>query len=358
MRLSKIHIAIIATLPVVFQSCQELYIPDEIVTEIDIPVIQGTITEGSLPVVKLSYASVYLNDNQRQIHDAEVTVTDNTGGSVELFENDEGYYVPLTNDYLGIMGNVYRLNVNIDGEEFESQPVKLNAKPVVDSLYALPGYKESFTYNQSGQIIYEFKEGLNILMDLSADHDSTYYRFNTTTLHEITYTDATNALMPVSIWEWYTDQLDEVYSVDLTYPKNNLNILPQHKNGFLQYIFLPNEDVVSQKNYTTYGWVLTIRVFSISKSVYDYYNSIDKQFNSNNQIFAPVPAQIKSNIKCTTDSDRLVVGVFEASSETILYRAFQFLDRNNYRSISLTDFPQNILHGISRTSPPSFWISF
>lgn len=342
----------------VLSSCKELYYPEGVDSTEKIPVILGQIEEGSLPIVKLSYASPYQSNERFPISGANVFISDNQGSSVELYEDSIGYYLPATNDYKGEIGTIYTLSVSINGEDYESLPIRLNEKPIVDSLYAQPVTREAYTYNASGELISEIQEGLILVADLHSEHDSTYYRFNTKVLHEIIYTDASNPMQPLNVWEWHTALLDNNYSVDQIFLNNSRYVLPEHQIGFLEYEYISNSGSVSKVNYMTYGWIATMKVYSISKSVYDYYYSIDQQLNSNNQIFSPVPAQIKSNITCLNDPGKVVIGVFEASSDTILYKGFKFDDLTKYKSIEFSYFPQNIPGGTSNTMPPDFWIVF
>jgi hypothetical protein len=106
------------------------------------------------------------------------------------------------------------------------------------------------------------------------------------------------------------------------------------------------------------GWVLIFNVYSISGEVYNYYNSITQQLNANDQIFAPVPSQIRSNIRCINDPNKPVIGVFEAASLTTIYKAFIWNNLKVYKSRELSSFPDNIYGGSSERFPPYFWISF
>ena len=94
------------------------------------------------------------------------------------------------------------------------------------------------------------------------------------------------------------------------------------------------------------------------EKVYQYYNSIAQQLNAGNSIFAPVPSQIKGNMICVSDPGEKVIGVFEAASETIIYKGFSWKNLDEYKSIILESFPDSVGNGEVMNMQPDFWIQF
>ncbi len=106
------------------------------------------------------------------------------------------------------------------------------------------------------------------------------------------------------------------------------------------------------------GYVVSLKVYAISSDVYNYYQSVGAQLNSNDQMFAPVPSQVKSNMQCITHPDLPVIGIFEATSSRTCYKAFRWIDMNTYQSVELESFPDDIQAGSKLYFPPDFWINF
>jgi hypothetical protein len=341
-------------------SCREVYYPEGLNSGKAIPIIQGRIAEDESPTVVLSRAMDYESAVPDYISGAEVIVSDNKGNVVTLTESTPGHYVDAVRELFGIVGTAYKLHVKMeDGEEFESSMVIMPKKPIIDSLYAEPGTKKTHSYDQYSRPISVTYEGLYFSTSLSANGDSTlFYRFNTSALKESTCIrlPGTPSAMPMYIWE--PSALDFIYSVDFTVNSAGRQVRPEHPIGFVRYFYDPSMATVIYSAPLIIGWVVTLKVIAISSDVYNYYQSVGTQLNSNDQMFAPVPSQVKSNIHCTTDPDLPVVGVFEASSSATYYKAFRWISMDTYEYINLESFPDNIQAGTKLNFPPSFWISF
>ncbi|MFH0841520.1 MAG: DUF4249 domain-containing protein [Bacteroidota bacterium] len=345
---------------ITYTSCREVYFPDDIRSLEHTLIIEGMICEGFSPEVSISYAMGYYEDSQVPLSNATVVITDNLGNQVELSEESAGSYRPVSDEFKGVNGREYTLHVNTpDGNEYESDMVKINEKPVIDSIYARLGALDIYSYNPDGEPVTKTKiqNGLYLFTDLSAETNSTvFYRFNTSVIKLFSYLiQPPRATQASSIYIWKSpDVIDAFYSVDFIIANNGRQILPEHKIGYLQWIEDPPRYAITT---SSAPWVLILKVYAISAGVYDYYHSIDQQLNSDNQMFAPVPLQIKTNIHCINDPARTVSGVFEASSMAVSYKALLYLDKNRFRSKTLTSFPDSLESG-SQGYPPDFWVGF
>jgi len=360
MKVIKITGVLLVIVIITITSCREAYFPDDIRSLEHTLIIEGMICEGFSPEVSISYAMGYYETAQIPLSNATVVITDNLGNKVELPEKSAGSYRPVSDGYTGVNGREYTLHVNTpDGNEYESDMVKINEKPVIDSIYARLGELDIYSYNADGKPVTKTKvqNGFYLFADLSAETNSTvFYRFNTSVIKLFSYLiQPPGALQASSIYIWERPAvIDDFYSVDFISANNGRQILPEHKIGYLQWIDnRPRYAITSSST----PWVLILKVYSISAGVYDYYHSIDQQLNSDNQMFAPVPSQIKTNIHCTNDPAITVSGVFEASSMAVSYKAFLYLDKNSFRSKTLTAFPDSLGSG-SQGNPPDFWVGF
>lgn len=341
-------------------SCKEVYYPDDIESTERIPVIQGTIHENDVPLVQLSWALRYGDWQTEYISGAEVQVMDDQGNSVYLQETSSGNYTAPSGEYKGVPGRIYTLMVRLpDGHEYVSSPAPLLSQPLIDSLYADPDIREVYSYSAYNEPISEFQEGLHIMADLSCIADSTvYYRFNTEVVKEITYDENPRTLAVKVVYVWETSTLDYVYSVNKTVEYNDWQVLREHPVGFLHFDY--NIHLETDKKTAPYpvGWVLIFKVYAVSAEVYDYYNSMALQLNAKDQIFAPVPSQVKSTVHCLTDPEKDVIGVFEASSVTTVYKAFAWKNAEVYQSKVLESFPEDVQDGMIKNFPPEFWVTF
>ena len=341
-------------------SCKEVYYPDDIESAEQIPVIQGEIHENEVPVVQLTWALRYDDKLTEYISGAEVEVSDDWGNSVNLLETAAGSYTATSTEFMGVVGRTYTLNVRLpDGNEYVSSPAFLSGRSQIDSLYADPDIREVYSYGTSNKPIVEYQRGLYIIADLSCNADSVlYYRFNTRVTREIEYTEDPGTLASKTVYVWKNSTLDNIYSVNQTIEYNNLQVLREHHVGFLHFDYDPHNYTNKQTAPYPTGWVLIFKVYAISAEIYDYYNSMSLQLNANDQIFAPVPSQVKSTVHCLTNPKKDVIGVFEASSVTTVYKAFAWRNTEVYQSKVLESFPEDLQDGTTKPFPPEFWVSF
>ena len=65
---------------------------------------------------------------------------------------------------------------------------------------------------------------------------------------------------------------------------------------------------------------ITVKQNAISKRSYDYYANIKKNAQQIGSIFAPIPSELRGNIVCTSEPNRLVIGYVDVSSTTQKHR--------------------------------------
>jgi hypothetical protein len=358
MRVHRIPV-ILLVLIINVTSCRELYFPDDIRSLDQTLVIRGMICDGSSPTVNITYAMGYYENTEIPVSNATVIIRDNLGNQVGLVEESAGSYKPASDEYKGIPDRNYTLHVvTPDGNEYESDPVRINEKPVIDSLYAQAGELDIILYFPDGEpYMDKIREGLHLYTDVSGTTNSTLYcRFNTSVIRLYSYLLSTfGGMVAYYVWD-SPSPVDDFYSVDFTNEKYGQQMLPEHKIGYLPWNF-PEDLSPNASSVNTY-YIIILKVYSISPEVYDYYHSIDRQLNSDNQMFAPVPSQINSNIHCINNPLRTVTGVFEASSMTAAYNAILYLGKDKIRSKILTEFPDSLKSGFQTVNPPDFWISY
>lgn len=340
-------------------ACKEVFYADDIVSEEKIPVIQGIILEGESPEVKITWATNYEGNGISYIRDAVVRITDDLGYDEVLEEAYPGMYLPVNGDYKGIRWRTYTLHVELpSGAVFESTPETIKPSAELDSLYAVPVVRKVYELNPSGGLLERKQEGLEIMAALHRTTDTVcYYRFRTDVLTEITYILNPNSLMPTDVFEWKNKILDNAFDVDYSFGVGTDQVVPKHNPGFVEFVYNTFLSSDASTAPYTYGWVVSMHVYSVSANIYNYYNSIAQQLNGTNLIFAPVPSQVKGNIKCISDAKEKVIGAFEACSEKVFYRAFAWKNDSTYVRKDLSDFPVVQEDGRTLNMPPDFWVN-
>jgi hypothetical protein len=340
--------------------CREVYNPDDLVSGERIPVIQGMIRENEAPGVDLVWAMAYNDRQEEPISGAQVTITDSEGISAELPETGSGHYTVSGADFKGIAGRSYTLRVTLnDGSVYESNPVLLQEAAFDDSIYAEPGIRDLISYGENNQPVIEQQEGLQVYADVFHESGAPeYYRFETKVTQEMSKTVDLGSLNSHPVYSWRTYMLGTGYAVGHSATDGPRQVLLEQPIGFLRYFYDANLETETSTAPYTDAWVIIFKVYRISSDVYQYYHSIANQLGSNDQMFAPDPSQVNSNVICTTDPARKVIGVFEASACKTIYQAFSWVSPKRYKSKPIPYFPPNISGGEQERFAPDFWIFF
>jgi hypothetical protein len=293
----------------VLASCQEPYSMNDLVGGKKIPVIQGSITNESGPYeVNLLWASSFGSDKAADpIEDATVYIFDDMGNQEPLAMSTSGYYKTTTDDYKGICGRTYTLHVELpNGDIYESTPTKLDTVPMTYSLYGEVGTLEDYTTDSYGNISTEIYKGVHYYVDMASNTtQQQYYYFS---IRMITQTIIADPPEYVPVYWQTISYLNTIPNIKATIENNNEQIVKEHELGFLRYIRKGISRIPK-------GWILLIRIYSVSSEIYNYYQSIMKQLNSDTQIFDPIPSQINGNMKCLSDTTQIVLGVFEVAAK-------------------------------------------
>jgi hypothetical protein len=339
-------------------SCKEVFEPDLLAAGNRIPVIKGLIQEGTGPTVTLSYAMAYKDQISETVSGATVVISDNAGNSAELAETENGTYAADAADFAGVLGRTYTLRVTWpDGSTYESAPQYLDRPPVIDSLYAEPATRTVEAFNYYKQVIPEVQEGLRIRADISdAGSGVRKYRFSTKVIKETVAVIGKGNTGSVSVYRWELSYLDNATAVDYSLATAAGTVLRKHDTGFLRYFIDRNLETPTTSAPYILGWILVFKVSPVSDDVYAYYESVAKQLRSNDEVFSPDPAQVKSNIRCTSRPGDPVIGIFEASSLTTVCKVFAWKNLDEYKSMDLPDFADTLNSGYQPVNPPQFFV--
>jgi hypothetical protein len=115
--------------------------------------------------------------------------------------------------------------------------------------------------------------------------------------------------------------------------------------------------VVISKNVNSY--IVTFKKYHLNTDIFQYYNTLNKQLASKQRIFDPIAIQVKGNITCISNPEEAVLGLFEASSVSLLT---YIIDPNSFnQKIRLWKIPAMDMDKISATGQiknkaPYFWV--
>lgn len=262
---------------ILFNSCEEEIQLELNTLEYERIVVEGRITNElknhTLRLTKT--ASYFENERVPPLLDAEVYIIEEnseTRYDLALVNDTMGYYE--TDEFCGIAGETYSLHINYGGESYIATSY-LDSVAGMDSLnyvYEYISYAEQGFYKIRMSAYEPPPEGDVYIFDIY--------------LNDILYNDEPGE----------TPYANDLFMNDL-YMAN------------VEIMWLPQEEIIADTNH------ILVRMYSSSEEEYDFIEAFNIETYSGGSIFNGPPANIPSNLKCTTGGiDGL--GFFAASSVT------------------------------------------
>ena len=353
-------------------ACKEIYDNPPIQSSISNLVVECTITNDPPPyVVKLTQSIPYNSNNPNPIVKyAEMSIVDDSGNIENIIETPygSGIYQTSSTGMQGEIGKSYMLKItsfNDYGQllnTYESDWVRIPEPPTIDSIYLEKVNIQAYVLQPDGSNIFQTQSGLKMYIDakpaLSQDY---YYKFQSTMIYEYYQknidTDIHDKKRDSLFFCWNTYQI----SLD-----NDLKTATAQSNPQIRKFnlgFIPGSPALT---YNTAIWsvpyasgcITSTDVYSVSKEIYQFFSEENSQTTPANSIFDPIPTQLGSNIKCTSNSTQSVLGYFNAASVTHAYQFFNypsFSSRANTHQLG--SWPSGVTSSGADSHAPLFWTS-
>lgn len=336
--------------------CQEEYHAElDIINRV--LVVDALITDQNGPhTVKLTLAGRFQQDEiANPVYKASVFITDSDNNRFELSETLPGTYI-TPSYFFARQGLAYVLHIETrEGMYYQSEP-QVMAQPIeVDSIYGQLGkavfYNRSLVSNRIYQT--EIEGTYTFLQTSSKENTPVRYRFESTIYlqHSIPWSDV------VVDNCWIKKPINNFLGTDISSHSGQESF--RQIAGFAP--FLPT-DLKHLGVYDTLLFdnarVFINKVYALNDASYAYHKAKNEQINNNGRFFEPIAAQPPSNIKCITEPDRLVLGLFEVSPFIgLTYRVrLDYITRMIEIDIisSMDHIPDE---GCMRNIYPAFWIN-
>lgn len=384
-------------------SCTEVYTPDISVSK-DLIYIDGGITNEPGPYkIILRYAAPY--DQKAEflpVSGAVIRLVENNKTEYMFSETSSGTY--LTDEYgpRGVPGNSYKLIIETaDGEIYEStEQVMPVANQAVISVYGLLETRKIKYYNVYGEFVLQEEEVGTVYSSVPSADANVYYRFKTSLVLEIisgiiVFPNTGNAKnLPLFMWQTYShddlsllevnNNISGISKYPLTYTKDDKESFSQLKNKYFTAIksdydkrILDTVQVsvetdtgiyvydsivygipiaLHQDDYYT-GWILHISQYSITRDAYTFWTDVRKLEETEGELFDPIATQLRGNMKCLTNANKPMFGLFEVASK-IITPAFINYDSyyGNFPGKMLDSYILISKNGWVDSIPPPFWV--
>jgi hypothetical protein len=283
---------------------------------------------------------------------AVVFVQDHTDNRILRFaEMSNGYYeYSPDSGVVGVTGHTYTLYIETpEGDKYESFPETMHRTSAIDSVYCRMEDRTILTDSDDGSSQYKTQTYLNIVADVrDTGTVSPRFRFKTDWLYEMI--DKHEGCMFNCPPPWYIWHYSREGPQSLTEPTDNMVLKEQLAGTALIDYF----QMLYDEQHLAY-LVLILNSYQLNNDSYAFYNDIKDQLSADNALFDPITTQITGNIRCLTDPDKPVIGLFEVSiHETNAYMIIpKQLSIKKVRNFN--GLPAE-LEGLTEGTPPYWWI--
>lgn len=300
-------------------SCKEAFTPKALSTDLKILVIDGFInaTPNSITTITLSRTKKLNDTTTTSIPElfASIQIEGEDGSVIYLSGQDQGKYIsdPLTID----PGKKYRLNISTtDGANYVSDYVVVKMAPAIDSV----------TWSQDNDV--------KIAVSSSDPSNNTrYYLYNYVETWE--YHSAFDSRLGYENGA-VTYLADDEHKTICYKTKNSQSIITASSAAL-------SEDVISKQPVTTIlngelklniRYSILMQQIALTAQGYQFWELMKKNSEQLGGLFDPLPSQLFSNYKCTTDPNTIVIGYLSASS---VQEKRIFIDNKELKDWVITD---------------------
>ena len=276
-------------------------------------VVDALVTDANSSY-KVSLSRTFQDENELPVYvsDATVFISDDAGNKYNLQYTTKGLYKTDSLDFRGSVGRTYILHVITgEGEEFESDPCKMQPVPEIDSVY----FAKSEELINNGT---EAQPGIMIYIDSKGGESNQYYRweyeetwkFKVPNPKKYEYIHGPNPnypeIIPVSdIKEicWKSHLSDEIL----------IRSIGEGQSGMIEkqpvFFIAPVE---SDRLLIQYS--VLMKQYSLSKNEYEFWNNLKQINETGGDIFAKQPYSVISNIHSLENPEKRVLGFFQVSA--------------------------------------------
>ena len=289
----------ILLLVLLFDACKEPYYPAIIEAPNSYLVVDGMIkVGGDSTIIRLT--------RTRNLSDSSAVVTEE--GAFVVLEGNQGGYFPFTrlgNGYYGTAPLNLRVNEKFslkittsDNKQYQSELLPVKPTPPIDSV--------SWVRDTSVTIRVSTKDPTGNTRFYRWEFEETW-EYNSFYESILGYDYGTNQ-------PYYLDPKD--YLNRCWSSQKSSSILLASTNAQVDDLVenLPVTTIVQGSDKASVRYSILVKQYALTKEAFEYWQLLRKNTNELGSIFGNQPAELISNIKCTSNSEEPVVGFISISS--------------------------------------------
>jgi len=264
-------------------------------------VIEGTITnETKRHEIKLSRAFEIDVEGPNHVSGANIKVI---GEGEYIFEQTAAGIYRSRDSFAAQPGIDYRLNISVDGDEYESEAMQLPDSRQIESV-------------EASRTNYRDNDGVAITLNQRAiNSEANYYRYEYTETFkfnsrffktsDLIIRDNIPVEVPKTKEEYTCYRTENSQDIILA----NTNVLSENNLNNLLLTFINADDPKLARRYS-----ILVKQYVISRGAYNYYATLEELSGSDNLFSQSQPGFFEGNIKNTNNQDENIIGFFDVAS--------------------------------------------
>lgn len=339
---------------VVFTSCETVYIPKLDEVEAIITVDARLVMGGQDNKIEISKSIGFSEKGYYfpSLIGAEVQMIDDQNNVFQVVETENGIYS------VGFQiepDRKYKLKISAEGETYESEFEAAPELPNIDTLYSEQAEKLLQPGGETSVDDFDNTVGHQFYVDIDNNNESKFYRFYARKI--LQYYFSFDTIMfgePVVAYKygWKSIFPQGSFNVAGAAKYSSSNNIYKHPVEFFGY----REEAYLDTGQIGFGRIYIIHQYGIPKSGYNFYNDLNSQLDADGKIFDPLYIQARSNLRCISDPNKIILGNFEIAS----YRESRYYLRLDPRLGKHVLHKIDVFHDISMSGikslvPPYFW---
>ena len=265
----------------------------------EILIIEGFVYNGNTPpTVKIRKSASFSSGPdgvEQPVSGAIVTLMELNAESVQLTESELGVYT--TDQFIGIIGKEYQLRIEADGNTYESLVERM--PPVIPNIRLGWNRREETITNELGNVATQSILILEADANLPPQENGAFLRYRVKGDYEFRERASSTNLNDITCF--VKEEIDF----------NNLSLVDGRLINDGQLVNQPIMERIIDTKFA-YNYCFTVIQQSISKNSFNFWVSIENEFERTGDIFEAPPAKIKGNIQNTQGTKNDVIGLFSA----------------------------------------------
>jgi hypothetical protein len=300
----------------ILQSCIYEFHPKALSSE-NFLVIYGMVTTENGPhEITILKTNTIGSTDADSVSGAIVSISDNNGNIIPLTEFSSGrYHTPKT--FAGQIGTKYKLNIELqEGKQYQSDYVELIDVPGISELRADHIIKEATATTAS-------VEGYQFYLNTEPGNSGhTYIKW------EIKEDWEFHLLYDINFY-WDGQSLSIVDIPKICYQQSHLKDIHIANTSDYQINYLTNYPLyfIARTWKLQYGYGITVRQYALSSNSYKFWKDA-VEISNPDPVNSKQPYQLIGNLKCISNPDESVFGIFEASA--VKFESIQVEKLPNY----------------------------